>query len=928
MMTGQNSADATNLEQFFEALRGHFHPNFRDWATRNLIQAFGDLPPTQFEAALEQMPAWMETLKTPWHKEAAQQALDRLKKVKTLLKDARQARGTPEALAVHWLEVFERHRELMESSAHGTDDSQDIQLLINQPSATRLAMIALLLERMDAIKNRDRGQYGSSQYLFEYTYKTLLGSLIKSEQPLPDVLADRVFDWAGNYDEMYAGNEAFFPQLVRLVETCLAQHGAIPDKLLAMLRRTNITSSRYSASGLQPLLDDLHEPVVNPGEAWSDHLLADLEALPEAQRLAWKPVFKHAYSQASKPNAAWEKKALGMIDTIGAEAFSARVLSWLALIGKPRTQRLETAPFARADANLLFDNFNAKVARGLVWFVALLPASDEAARVMAKLTETSLKKVPGVGPRDPMLANAGVFALGRMNSTFAVGQLARLKSRVTFKTTLKGIEKALDAAAQRAGLSRSDLEELSVPTFGLELDGTRTETLGDATATLRVVGNNVALEWRDAKGKSLKNPPTNIKKDFGDELKELKAAVKDIEGMLSAQSVRLDRLNLEQKTWAFEAWRERYLDHPLVGSLARRLIWTVNGTPVIWNAQENVLQTVSGEPINTVQGGVVALWHPINSSQAEVLAWRQRLETHQITQPWKQAYREVYLLTDAERRTRTYSNRFAAHIIKQHQFAQLAAHRGWKNKLRLMVDDAYPPATLELPKWNLRAEFWIEGLGDNYGADTTDAGSYLRLSTDQVRFYPLNAPENYAHAGGGGYAMWLLNRRDPVHPIPLEEIPPLVLSEVMRDVDLFVGVASVGNDPTWSDGGPEGRFRDYWHSYSFGELNETAQTRKAVLETLVPRLKIRDRASLEGKFLHVRGDLRTYKIHLGSGNILMEPNDQYLCIVPNSSMEGRSEGVFLPFEGDRTLAIILSKAFLLAEDTRIADPTITRQIKS
>jgi hypothetical protein len=45
-------------------------------------------------------------------------------------------------------------------------------------------------------------------------------------------------------------------------------------------------------------------------------------------------------------------------------------------------------------------------------------------------------------------------------------------------------------------------------------------------------------------------------------------------------------------------------------------------------------------------------------------------------------------------------------------------------------------------------------------------------------------------------------------------------------------------------------------------------------------------------------------------------------------MEGRSEGLFLPFEGDRTLAIILSKAFLLAEDTKIKDETIIRQIKA
>lgn len=55
------------------------------------------------------------------------------------------------------------------------------------------------------------------------------------------------------------------------------------------------------------------------------------------------------------------------------------------------------------------------------------------------------------------------------------------------------------------------------------------------------------------------------------------------------------------------------------------------------------------------------------------------------------------LLTDAERRTGTYSNRFAAHVLRQHQFSNLCAARGWKNRLRLMVDDAFPPAARELP---------------------------------------------------------------------------------------------------------------------------------------------------------------------------------------------------------------------------------------
>jgi hypothetical protein len=313
----------------------------------------------------------------------------------------------------------------------------------------------------------------------------------------------------------------------------------------------------------------------------------------------------------------------------------------------------------------------------------------------------------------------------------------------------------------------------------------------------------------------------------------------------------------------------------------------------------------------------------------EIVAWRHWMERNKIRQPFKQAHRELYLLTDAERTTNTYSNRFAAHILRQHQFHALCAARGWRNKLRLMVDDTYPPAQRELSNWGLRAEFWIEGIGDEYGTDTNDSGAFLRVATDQVRFYRTGAAQNVAHAGGGGY---LTNAGGPGaqglnEPIALDQVPPLVLSEILRDVDLFVGVASVGNDPTWQDGGPGGRYREYWHSYSFGDLSETAQTRKSVLQSLLPKLtKLRNRWTLTDKFLVIRGDLRTYKIHLGSGNILMEPNGQYLCIVPDRSRK-TSESVLLPFEGDATLSIIISKAILLSADTKISDPTIVRQIK-
>jgi hypothetical protein len=49
--------------------------------------------------------------------------------------------------------------------------------------------------------------------------------------------------------------------------------------------------------------------------------------------------------------------------------------------------------------------------------------------------------------------------------------------------------------------------------------------------------------------------------------------------------------------------------------------------------------------------------------------------------------------------------------------------------------------------------------------------------------------------------------------------------------------------------------------------------------------------------------------------------------VPKQSAGSSTGDVFLPFEGDRVLAVILSKALMLAKDTQITDPTITLQLR-
>jgi hypothetical protein len=661
-----------------------------------------------------------------------------------------------------------------------------------------------------------------------------------------------------------------------------------------------------------------------PGESWSDALNEDIASLPQTAQEKWIAVLRHALSATgARPSPKWQKSGRELVNALGEESFRQAMEGWLPRVGRGRSHTIAKDPRGIGDT---IQDENANALRGFLWLLPLLKRREGDARLAAGVALSAYRKVPGVGPRAVKVGNAAVYALSEMVGPESMGQLAMLKVRVRFGTAQKEVEKAFDTAARELKLPREEIEELSVPDCGLGRVGRREEEIGDYRVRVEVKGSDVEVSWFDGKGKLLKSVPAAVKKEHTEDWKELQGDIKDLQAMISAQKERIDGLFLEQKTWPAGIWRERYIDHPIVGTIGRRLIWCAHDTAV--TMVEGEPQDLGGKTVVIADTATVSLWHPAGRSVEEVVAWRQRVESLGMVQPFKQAHREVYLVTDAERRTERYSNRFAAHILRQHQFNALCGTRHWKNKLRLMVDDEYPPASRELLPWGIRAEFWIEGVGDAYGQDTNEAGTYLRLASDQVRFYRTGAAVNSAHAGGGGYRVRAFGpgEGDVNEPLRMDEVPPLVFSEIMRDVDLFVGVGSIGNDPAWQDGGRETRYGEYWRNYSFGELSATAISRRETLERLIPRLKIANKCELSDRFLLVQGTRRRYKIHLGSGNILMEPNDQYLCIVPDAKARASTPQVYLPFEGDATLSIILSKAFLLAEDKAIKDPVILRQL--
>jgi hypothetical protein len=695
--------------------------------------------------------------------------------------------------------------------------------------------------------------------------------------------------------------------LVRAFES-YAREAPLPEEIRPLLAefvrrlrdRGGLAEWRRLAGRLEALLaeDGGDAPAVplGRGDAWADRLLDGIEELPAGEQAAWRDLLAHARTAGTAmPARAWSERAQTLLESDVQRAFPALLRDVLDALGQPGS-----GPSRTEDPRLLDDRYT-DLLRGLVWCVGL--HGDEA-RVgqLVGAAGRCFKKVRSAGPLNVKVGNACLWALGAVPGPAAVAALGTLRGRVRHASTRAQIDKALAAAAKRLGMDEKEVAEAAVPDFGMVEVGCLRRAVGEFEAVLRLThSTRVETRWLKPDGREQKTAPKPVREAYPDEVDAVRSLVREIKAVLPGQRDRLERLLLERREWPRELWRERYLDHPLVGSLVRRLIWTFRRedgeATAIWH--DGALTRLDGTPLGGAYDNArVSLWHPLEAGEETIRGWRLWLYDHQTTQPFKQAHREIYLLTDAERDTVTYSNRFAAHILKQHQFAALCQQRGWRYTLQGAWDSHNTPSrTLE--EHDLLVEFWV----DPAPAETSEMGVYLYLASDQVRFCDL--------AGD---------------PRPLEQVPPLVFSEMMRDVDLFVGVASVGNDPLWQDHGEE-RFNAYWQQYSFGDLGEAARTRKEALESIVPRLAIADRCSFSDRFLVVRGKLATYKIHCGSGNVLLEGSGRYLCIVPGRWSRGKAARPFLPFEGDGVLAIVLSKAFLLAADDRIEDPSILGQIR-
>ena len=285
-----------------------------------------------------------------------------------------------------------------------------------------------------------------------------------------------------------------------------------------------------------------------------------------------------------------------------------------------------------------------------------------------------------------------------------------------------------------------------------------------------------------------------------------------------------------------------------------------------------VLRGLDGEATAVDDKGELYAAHPWDLFDAGTLSrWQRAVVGRRITQPVRQAFRELYVLTPAEVDAGTHSARFAGHRVGGARANRLLGARSWHVDDR-REDEAF--ATRRFGEYEARLEF-------------EESGHFLGEGepiTGKVGFRRGNAT------------------------IPFTEVPPTVLSEAMRDVDLVVSVAGVG-------------------SFDLPTSSATVASRGELLAALAEDLGLASSITVDGSFAHVAGSRADYRVHLGSGSIHIEPGG-YLCIVPDAAAAGQKQRLFLPFADEDVLtSVILSKVLMLVADDRITDPSILGQIE-
>lgn len=429
----------------------------------------------------------------------------------------------------------------------------------------------------------------------------------------------------------------------------------------------------------------------------------------------------------------------------------------------------------------------------------------------------------------------------------------------------KAVEMALKNLAINAGYS--DTMRLT-----LQME---TKVMSDSRALLEeqmVEGVSFKITFDDngkaslvctKEGKQLKSVPAKLKKN--ETVLALSGMVKTLTEQYRRTRIMLERAMEDSTEFTFGELTA-LSSHPVVYPMLKKLVLISKGETGF--LADSGLSDDAGmvHPLDNSEKVWIA--HPFNLYQRGCWrAYQKYLFDNKIVQPFRQVFRELYIKTTEEANT-YHSLRYAGNQIQPAKTVAALKSRRWVADIEDDLQKVY---------YNENIVAQIYALADWFTPADIEA-----LTLEWVCF----------------------SDRKTGAELKIADIPDIIFSEVMRDVDLAVSVAHAGGvDPETS------------HS--------TMEMRAAILSFALPMFRVGN-VRIENRHAIISGKLAEYSVHLGSG-VVHQLGGAMIPVLPvHSQHRGR---VFLPFvDDDPKTAEIISKVILFAEDDKIKDPTILSAI--
>lgn len=218
----------------------------------------------------------------------------------------------------------------------------------------------------------------------------------------------------------------------------------------------------------------------------------------------------------------------------------------------------------------------------------------------------------------------------------------------------KAAKKSFSYAAKILEIPEDELCDKIIPDLGFDRYGEKTVDYGSRTFKITLNEDFTLSIFDNEKNKIIKNLPKPGEKDDVEKStsakKELSELKKQIKAVIKNQTVRLESVYMNGRTWSMESWTSLFVENPIMHIFANKLIWGVydNNRKLVKAfryMEDGTFNTVDEEEYKLPQDGNISLVHPCDLTQDEIERWKEQLKDYEVIQPFEQLESEY---TDIE----------------------------------------------------------------------------------------------------------------------------------------------------------------------------------------------------------------------------------------------------------------------------------------